>query len=114
MWGAAAATPCNVCCHAGNARRSSIASGQSKAKHYQKQHNRESNRAAGWKQQHHQATTKQYKSPENRGKEKRKEREREKKAITYTGKGGIAYEKVKEEKTRNPSWVHELWDEVLL
>lgn len=28
--------------------------------------------------------------------------------------GGIAYERVKEEKTRNPSWVHELWDEVLL
>lgn len=74
---------------------------------------RQSNRAAGWKQQHR-ATTKQHKSPETRGKEKRKGKKKKKKSITYTGKGGIAYEKVKEEKTRNPSWVHELWDEVLL
>lgn len=53
-----------------------------------------------------------HQKPEER--KKGKEEKRRKKSITYTGKGGIAYEKVKEEKTRNPSWVHELWDEVLL
>lgn len=41
-------------------------------------------------------------------------RKNEKRQSRNTRKGGIAYKKVKEEKTRNPSWVHELWDEVLL